>query len=73
MADGATPPMRKIIHVDMDAFYASVEQRDTRGYTTLVDADRIRVLAKRGASVTGLAGAFGISEEEVEAVLAVGD
>jgi hypothetical protein len=45
------------------------EQRDTRSYTTVVDASRIRELAKRGASISGLAGAFGISHEEVEEVL----
>ncbi|MBD8546643.1 hypothetical protein IFT82_07770 [Sphingomonas sp. CFBP 8760] len=49
------------------------EQRDTRGYTTVVDADRIRALAKRGASITGLAGAFGVPVETIEAVLREGD
>ncbi|TJZ90506.1 DNA polymerase IV [Paracoccus gahaiensis] len=28
MSDPAPPPLRKIIHIDMDAFFASVEQRD---------------------------------------------
>jgi hypothetical protein len=46
------------------------EQRDTRGYTTIVDDERIRVLFKRGASVAGLAAAFGIDAEAVAAILA---
>ena len=45
------------------------EQRDTRAYRTVIDVDRMRALAARGASVTGLAGAFGISVEEVERLL----
>jgi len=45
------------------------EQRDTRSYATLVDADRIGELARRGASLTGLAGAFGITPDEVQAIL----
>jgi len=45
------------------------KERDTRNYTTIVDPKRIRTLADRGASVAGLAGAFGITIEEVEAAL----
>jgi DNA polymerase IV len=32
MEQSLSPPHRKIIHVDMDAFYASVEQRDHSSY-----------------------------------------
>lgn len=49
------------------------EQRDIRAYTTLVDAGRIRTLAGRGASLAGLAGAFGITVEAVAAILAAAD
>ncbi|WP_454279322.1 hypothetical protein [Sphingomonas sp. Marseille-Q8236] len=46
------------------------EQRDTRGYATVVDEGRIRELAKRGASLSGLAGAFGITEDAIQDILA---
>lgn len=45
-------------------------ERDTRHYRTVVDQCRIRELSRRGATVSGLATVFGISIEEVEAVLA---
>ena len=46
------------------------EQRDTLSYTTVVDESRIRELAKRGASLAGLAAAFGIAEAEIARLLA---
>ena len=45
MTDDPSPPIRKIIHVDMDAFYASVEQRDNpdlRGKPVAVGGARAR-------------------------------
>ena len=50
MSNAPTPVLRKIIHVDMDAFYASVEQRDNPEL-------RGRPLAVGGASKRGVVAA----------------
>ncbi|WP_019517399.1 hypothetical protein [Sphingomonas sp. Mn802worker] len=48
----------------------ATEERDTRHYATELDLDRLRLLARRGASVAALAHAFKISEEAVAEALA---
>ncbi|WP_258047782.1 hypothetical protein [Sphingomonas citri] len=49
------------------------QDRDVSGYATLVDGERIRTLAARGASVAGLAAVFGLGEDEIARVLAAAE
>lgn len=60
MADDVPPVQRKVIHVDMDAFYASVEQRDDpalRGRPVAVGGSRARGVV---AAASYEARAFGV-------------
>lgn len=45
------------------------EDRDTSGYAMVVDRERVRALARRGASSASLAAAFQVPEEEIVALL----
>ncbi|MBB4155333.1 hypothetical protein GGQ80_003253 [Sphingomonas jinjuensis] len=45
------------------------EQRDTTGYSVVVDEDRIRLLARRGASLAALAATFGLTGDAIEGIL----
>jgi hypothetical protein len=49
------------------------EQRDTSGYAMVVDAEKIRALARRGASTTSLAAVFDVPIDEIMRVLAQED
>lgn len=49
------------------------EQRDTSGYAIVVDVERIRALARRGAAPTSLAAVFGVPIDEIVRVLAQQD
>lgn len=49
------------------------EQRDTSGYAMVVDRERVRALAQRGASPASLAAAFQLPVEEIVALLHADD
>jgi DNA polymerase-4 len=54
-ASGQAPVYRRVIHIDMDAFYASVEQRDNPGSVVFrsLSGDRESVASWRPRSCWG--------------------